>query len=109
MAPSRTMLRRFIFVLALAGLLGIGGSPLEAKKPVEKGPDLAIDAARIAETAFTEWLTFDAADCAVVEGCVGGTGPRLLLRFELAPAPASQRTLRRQTRNASGTNDASTA
>jgi hypothetical protein len=47
-------------------------------------PDLTIDGARLAASADFKTKVFSSRDCAVVEGCVGGTGKRLLLRFDVA-------------------------
>lgn len=43
-------------------------------------PDLTIDAAKLNQW-HVDFIDFGASDCAVVEGCVNSTGPRLLLRF----------------------------
>jgi hypothetical protein len=46
----------------------------------EGGPDLVVDAATISESLTSEWLT--ASDsCYIIEGCLGGTGQRRILRF----------------------------
>ncbi len=52
-----------------------------AREPL---PNLVVDRARAERSVLTEWVFFSASDCAVQEGCVGGAGPRRLLRFDLA-------------------------
>lgn len=44
-------------------------------------PDLSVDAAVLATSVSIDHRTFETSSCAVVEGCVGGTGDRRLLRF----------------------------
>ena len=44
-------------------------------------PDLIVDRPRLARTIVFEKKTFNDGDCAVVEGCVTGTGERRLMRF----------------------------
>ena len=68
----------------MVGWLGWMTYPLQAKKTAPGVPDLTIDEARVAESAFTETQVFLDTDCAVVEGCVNGAGERLLLRFDVA-------------------------
>jgi hypothetical protein len=43
-------------------------------------PDLIVDE-RLLNQWFVDFIYFEAEDCAVVEGCVTATGPRLVLRF----------------------------
>ena len=43
--------------------------------------DLFVDATQIEGMYSVEWRIFPEDDCAIVEGCVGGPGPRRLLRF----------------------------
>lgn len=71
---------RRIFLGALASLLACTGS---AQIP-EQSPDLTIDAPRLAGSILIRTVSFRASDCAVIEGCVGGTGKRKLLRFDVA-------------------------
>ena len=47
-------------------------------------PDLTIDAALLQRSLRVDEANFAADDCAVAEGCVGGTGLRRLLRFSTA-------------------------
>ncbi|MEO5581243.1 MAG: lysyl oxidase family protein [Saprospiraceae bacterium] len=47
-------------------------------------PDLTIDSARLKSSAVVKNAVFKTNDCALVEGCVGGTGKRKLLRFDVA-------------------------
>jgi lysyl oxidase len=47
-------------------------------------PDLTIDAARLKASVIIQKQTFRSGDCAIAEGCVGGTGRRKLLRFDVA-------------------------
>jgi hypothetical protein len=44
-------------------------------------PDLAVDAGALRSSLSLETRTFPSGDCAVVERCVNGTGPRRLLKF----------------------------
>jgi Lysyl oxidase len=44
--------------------------------------DLFIDASRIDNLYSVEWAYFPANDCAIVEGCVGASGWRRLLKFD---------------------------
>jgi hypothetical protein len=46
--------------------------------------DLTIDAARLQASVVYRTHNFKAGDCALVEGCVGGTGKRNLMRFDVA-------------------------
>ena len=46
--------------------------------------DLSIDQARIGTSLYFQTLEFPDGDCAVVEGCVNGSGPRDLMRFDVA-------------------------
>jgi hypothetical protein len=43
-----------------------------------------LDENRINTSLYFETLTFAPDDCAIVEGCVGGSGPRDLMRFDVA-------------------------
>jgi len=45
-------------------------------------PDLGLDEARIAGSAYIDTENIDASDCQYVEGCVSGTGNRTVLRFD---------------------------
>ncbi|MGH8595753.1 MAG: lysyl oxidase family protein, partial [Gammaproteobacteria bacterium] len=47
-------------------------------------PDLTIDADRLRASMDLRTRQFRTTDCAVQEGCVSGTGKRLLLRFDVA-------------------------
>jgi hypothetical protein len=47
-------------------------------------PDLTIDGARLQSSTVVKTAMFKSSDCAVAEGCVGGTGKRKLLRFDVA-------------------------
>jgi hypothetical protein len=52
----------------------------------EPRADLVVGEERLASEISFETRTFDAASCAVFEGCVGGMGERKLLRFEVYSA-----------------------
>lgn len=47
-------------------------------------PDLTIDAKRLESSYDIKTRVFKSDDCAVDEGCVGGSGKRKLLRFDVA-------------------------
>ena len=47
-------------------------------------PDLTIDAGRLLTSIIFRNKVFKSSDCAVSELCVGGTGKRKLLRFDVA-------------------------
>ncbi|GEM_PF-6956326 len=47
-------------------------------------PDLTIDAQRLQSSVIIRTKVFKPGDCAVFEGCVGGSGKRKLLRFDVA-------------------------
>ena len=53
-------------------------------EPLAALPDLTIDAERLQSSVVVRTKVFKAGDCAVSEGCVGGTGKRKLLRFDVA-------------------------
>ena len=44
-------------------------------------PDMIVSEERLEDSALVSWQQFAADDCAVLDGCVGGTGWRRLLRF----------------------------
>lgn len=44
-------------------------------------PDLTVDSARLTRDVSFGWDYFDPTDCGVVDGCVGGSGWRRLMRF----------------------------
>src|SRR5215813_4558178 len=62
-----------------AGATCHAGPACEPGKPCA---DLTIDAARLRASAQFEVRDFPDGDCAIVEGCVGGPGRRVLLRFD---------------------------
>lgn len=47
-------------------------------------PDLSVDQDRIKSSMYFESISFAPDDCAIVEGCVGGSGLRKLMRFDVA-------------------------
>jgi hypothetical protein len=47
-------------------------------------PDLTIDAQRLQSSVIIRTKVFKPGDCAVFEGCVGGSGKRKLMRFDVA-------------------------
>ncbi|HVH47567.1 MAG TPA: lysyl oxidase family protein [Labilithrix sp.] len=47
------------------------------------GPDLSVDPDRLKGTAEVVETNINARSCAVIEGCVGGSGKRKLLRFDV--------------------------
>jgi hypothetical protein len=70
------------YKLRILGIVLLGGSALynqsQSQTPL---PNITINAARIQQSLVFDSSMFKAKDCAVVEGCVGGTGKRRLLRF----------------------------
>jgi hypothetical protein len=46
-------------------------------------PDLTINAPRVAASAWLEKRSFEDNSCEIIEGCVQGSGERVLLRFDL--------------------------
>jgi hypothetical protein len=59
------------------------GSPFDAPPGV---PDLQFVAGEMTDSWLVNLVNFPADDCAVVEGCVGAPGDRLLLRFDTVTA-----------------------
>lgn len=57
------------------------GTPEPEETPSGPMPDLMVDAPLLSSSAYHTTEEFPADDCAVVEGCIGGPGPRDLLRF----------------------------
>lgn len=80
-ASSRVVRTRMCLVAL--GLASVSAFLSAAPKPSAK-PDLSIDEARLDTSLYFETLTFPDDDCAVVEGCVNGSGPRDLMRFDVA-------------------------
>ena len=76
-----------ICIIALTGVVLLC-VPLNAgkKPPVDPNakPDLSVDGQRISTSLYFEEKTFTTTDCAYVEGCLGGTGARKLMRFDVA-------------------------
>lgn len=56
-------------------------TPDPVETPTGPMPDLMVDAPLLSSSAHRTTEEFPADDCAVVEGCIGGPGPRDLLRF----------------------------
>jgi lysyl oxidase len=54
--------------------------------PPPAGPDLQFISAEMTQTATITRDIFSDSSCEVMEGCVGGSGPRLLLRFDTVSA-----------------------
>jgi hypothetical protein len=83
------MIRTRVF-LALAFLMAAAASAAcivpwaAAESPVPGLPDLTINADILQRSLRIDTAFFTRGDCAVVEGCVGGTGRRTLLRFSVA-------------------------
>jgi hypothetical protein len=46
--------------------------------------DLSIDQARLGTSWYVDRITFSPQSCSLMEGCIGASGPRRLLRFDLA-------------------------
>jgi lysyl oxidase len=61
----------------------VDASPFDAAPQV---PDLQFVAGEMASTFVVTADPFAADDCAVMEGCVGGAGTRILLRFDTVTA-----------------------
>ena len=57
------------------------GTDCECHRNVDPRPDLIVHRDRLAGEVVQQTQTFSPESCAVFEGCVGGTGPRKLLRF----------------------------
>jgi hypothetical protein len=68
---------RSLLLLACLGSGGLLGQTADL-------PDLTIDSARLQSSADVVSQRFKPKDCAVAEGCVGGSGRRKLLRFDVA-------------------------
>lgn len=83
----RQIVKVGICLIALAGV-ALLWVPLNAGKKPPVGPtalpDLSVDVERIGTSLYFDQKTFASTDCAVVEGCVGGTGLRKLMRFDVA-------------------------
>lgn len=58
------------------------GPTTEEPGHVPTGVNLRVDSQALADSVQLDAQDFSASDCAVVEGCVNGTGNRRLLRFE---------------------------
>lgn len=80
--PSSWVVRTGMFLVAF-GLASMSAFLPAAPKPSGK-PDLSIDEARIDTSLYFETLEFAADDCAILEGCVNGSGLRDLMRFDVA-------------------------
>lgn len=80
--PSSWVVRTGMFLVAF-GLASMSAFLPAAPKPSGK-PDLSIDEARIKKSLYIETLKFAADDCAILEGCVNGSGLRDLMRFDVA-------------------------
>lgn len=76
-----------ICIIALTGV-ALLCVPLNAgkKPPVDPNakPDLSVDEERIGTSLYFQEKTFATTDCAYVEGCIGDTGIRKLMRFDVA-------------------------
>jgi hypothetical protein len=70
-----------VLLVALASLFAATSALAATGKP-----DLIINRTRLANTIEIQYKSFRASDCAVVEGCVRGTGQRTLLLFDAAIA-----------------------
>ncbi len=80
--PAARRNRLFATACVLGALVG-------SVQPASSGPggglpDLTIDAYRLQTSVIFRTRTFKSGDCAVFEGCVGGTKKRKLLRFDVA-------------------------
>jgi hypothetical protein len=74
----------WIATILVAAAVVWSSHTLDAAKPQPALPDLTIDGARLQASAVIRTRNFKSTDCAEVEGCVGGTGKRTLLRFDVA-------------------------
>lgn len=82
--PFSWVARTGLCLVAL-GLASVSAYLLAAPKPTPTSlPDLSIDEVRLDNSLYFESLQFAADDCAVVEGCVLGSGLRDLMRFDVA-------------------------
>jgi hypothetical protein len=70
-------------VLAAAGVVW-SSHTLSAARPGPSLPDLTIDGARLRASVDIKTRVFKSTDCAIAEGCVGGTGKRTVMRFAVA-------------------------
>ena len=76
-------MKKLLLLLAVFSVLvGISAAPF-ALAPTAL-PDLTIDQARLASSWQVVNGNFKSTSCAVVEGCVNGTGKRRLMRFDVA-------------------------
>ena len=73
----------FLIVAAVVFGLAWAQTP-SARAQAVALPDLTIDGARLAASVDFKTQPFKSTDCAVREGCVSGTGKRVLLRFDVA-------------------------
>ena len=61
----------------------VDASPFDAPPGI---PDLQFVSAEMTQTVTFNNVPFSDASCEVIEGCVGGAGPRMLLRFDTVSA-----------------------
>ena len=82
------MLKRHttLAVLAVASLVAVTGAWLAPRlwAGAVALPDLTVDAGRLQSSIVFRTQTFKSTDCAVVEGCVTGSGKRSLMKFDVA-------------------------
>ena len=77
----RFLLLLVMFMALLVAITASATAPASAPAGL---PDLIIDQARVASSWQVVNSNFKSDSCAVVEGCVNGTGKRRLLRFDVA-------------------------
>ena len=72
--------------LAVASLVAVTGAWLAPRLWAQAValPDLTVDATQLQSSVVFRTQTFKSTDCAVVEGCVTGSGKRKLMKFDVA-------------------------
>ena len=78
--------QRVLAVLAVVSLLATLGVWLAPRlwAQTQPLPDLAVDQTRLQSSVVFRTQVFKSTDCAVVEGCVTGSGKRKLMKFDVA-------------------------
>lgn len=67
----------------LAATFALALLPSAAARSQGALPDLTIDTARLASSLKSQWKSFKPGSCAHVEGCIGGTGKRRVMAFDV--------------------------
>ena len=70
-------------VVSLLAALGVWLAPRLWAQTVAF-PDLTVDQTRLQSSIVFRTQVFKSTDCAVVEGCVTGSGKRTLMKFDVA-------------------------